>query len=231
MSKKSVQIFSKQFKAGAGYDLRIVDETATIMDYLDAINAFIDDKNLLRGERLTACKGCDGCCWERLPLTYIDVLKLLQAPPVQTALTDEQPLLTEFLAKFAYVYVEGPAVDITFGHKPHGACLWLDEARSSCRHYAWRPLVCQSFICSPSSKNAKELRSAIINQGMDELVRQALLTADAAALPLVIHDAYNPSIDPTDWPENPFSGKTAYDQVLLRDLCTVELWRNLRGKV
>lgn len=225
-----IHVFSRQFKSGTGYDVRIRDETATVRDYLDAINAFIDDENLLRGENLTVCKGCDGCCWERLPLTYIDVLKILQAPQVQAALTGGQPSLPEFLAKFAYVYVDGPAVDITFGHKLHGACLWLDEPKRSCQQYTWRPLVCQSFICSPSTKTAKELRSAIINQGMDELVRQAILTAGTAGMPLVMHEAYNPAVSPADWPENPYSGKIIYDEVFLRDLCTDELLDSLRGK-
>ncbi|MFZ5640679.1 MAG: YkgJ family cysteine cluster protein [Bacillota bacterium] len=224
-----VRVFSKQFKNKTGYDIRIEDESATVQDYLDAINAYIDDEKLVRGENLTACKGCDGCCWERLPLTYIDILNIQQAPGVRAAMTRGRPPLLEFLAKFTYVYVEGPAVDITFGRKLHGACTWLEEEAGCCRNYAWRPLVCQSFICSPSTKKAKELRSAIINQGMDELVRQAIQATGRAGVIMVMHEAYDPVIDPADWPENPFSGKTRYDEVLLWDLCSGQLWGELRG--
>jgi Fe-S-cluster containining protein len=224
-----VRVFSKQFKNGTGYDIRIEDESATVQDYLDAINHYIDDEKLVRGENLTVCKGCDACCRERLPLTYIDVLNIQQAPVVRAAISGGQPPLLEFLVKFAHVYVEGPAVDITFGRKLHGGCIWLEEEGGCCGNYAWRPLVCQSFICSPSTKKARELRSAIINQGMDELVRQAILAAGRAGIPMIMHEAYDPALDPADWPENPFSGKARYDEVLLGELCNRQLWGELRG--
>lgn len=223
-----VQVLPKQFKTGAGYDVRVTDETATVQDYLDAVNAYIDDGNLIRGENLTACKGCDGCCWERVPLTCIDVLNMQKSPAIQTALTGNKPALSEFLSKFAHVYVDGPAVDIAFGQKAHGSCLWLDETAGACQHYPFRPLVCQTFICAPSTRRAQELRSAVINHGMDELVRQAVLTAHTAGAPLVMHEACKPAVNPADWPENPFSGKTGYTQVLLRDLCNDKLWDDLR---
>jgi len=223
-----VHIFSRRFKKSAGYDLLVRDESAAVQDYLDAINAYIEDENLTRGENLKVCKGCDGCCRERLPLTHIDVLKMLQAPGVQDTLAGGRPPLLEFLAKFAHVYVEGPAVDIIFGRELHGACVWLKEAAGCCENYAWRPLVCQSYVCSPSSGKAKEIRSAIINQGMDELVRQAILTAGKAGVPLIMHEAYDPSVSLEDWPENPFSGKINYGEILLRDLCSDVLWNELR---
>ena len=225
-----VRVFSRQFKNKTGYDIRIETESATVQDYLEAINAYIDDEKLVRGANLTACKGCDGCCRERLPLTYIDVLTMMPAPGVQAGITGARPPLLEFLAKFGHVCVEGPAVDITFGRKPHGACSWLEDETGCCGNYARRPLVCQSFICSPSSKQARELRSVIINQGMDELVRQAMLAADKAGTGMIMHEAYDPAIESADWPENPFSGKTSYDQVLLAELCNGKLWLELRSE-
>ncbi len=222
-----VNIYSKKFNNAAGYDLRVGDQTATVQDYLDAVNAFIDDEKLVRGENLSVCKGCDGCCRERIPLTYIDVLHMQQSAAIQAASTGGQLSLAGLLAKFAYVYVQGPIVDISFGCRINGACIWLDEGTGCCQNYAWRPLVCQSFICIPNSGKAKALRSVIINQGMDELVRQAILAAGATGSPLIMHEADEPAICLADWPENPFSGKTAYSQVLLRDLCPVDLWQAL----
>ena len=47
---------------GFGYDIEILAEDATAGDYIAALDAWQE-------RYLAQCKGCDGCCRERAPLT------------------------------------------------------------------------------------------------------------------------------------------------------------------
>ncbi|GAB6180476.1 hypothetical protein JCM14036_17950 [Desulfotomaculum defluvii] len=202
------------------YDLQILHETATIQDYLDAINKFI--------EEITEppCKGCDECCWERIPLTHIDVLNYINQLGEELHLDKEWPLL-DFLKQYTYIYAEGGAVDISLGFTPEGACFFLNQGERICGSYAARSLVCQSFICMESTPTAQELRSQLVNTGMDELVRIWMNQCKDADIKLFYHEEYKANPELADYLESGFTGKTKYSEVLLKEVCTPELWQKL----
>ncbi|RJX19299.1 MAG: YkgJ family cysteine cluster protein [Desulforudis sp.] len=207
-----------------GYDVHVSDPRASVQDYLDVVNKAIEDNQLYRGRaERTDCRGCDLCCQERIPLTSIDVLRLkAQVAPAES--------LTGFVRTHANVSVDGGAVDITLRLDRQGRCQFLHPDGRTCRVYTSRPLVCQSFICCPQTKRARKLRERIVNVGEDELVRQWLLkNRQLGTQPYIDRCLSAPAIDLRDWSETPFSGKTAYDEVLLREACLPGLWKQVFG--
>lgn len=210
-----------------GYDLVVTDPEATLQDYLDTVNKIIEEGGLFRSRaQVASCEGCPGCCSERIPLTSIDICKLMENPDIQADLGGDQNL-NRFLGRYTQVIVEGQAVDIILGTKPDGSCLFLDPQNSKCRIYQWRPLVCQTFICSPASHKAKVFREQVVNQGEDQLVRAWLQEALYQGKEPVIHQADDPDLRAEDWPETAFSGVTAYADMKLRDICSDSLWKSL----
>lgn len=203
-----------------GYDLWVADPAASVGDYLQALNRAIEELPLDRERaRRGVCKGCDRCCAERLPLTSIDVLLLCQATGV--------PSLPAFLALYGHVLVDGRVVDITLARRDDGYCCFLDPSTRTCRLYAARPLVCQTFICCPHTKRARRLREAVVNKGEDELVRQWFAETSKAGREPVIHEGYDPRPQASDWPATPFAGRINYGDVLLREVCPSGVWREL----
>lgn len=254
-----VFVFTRDFRGAPGYDLVIHDPSATVQDYLDALNAAIARLPLARTRRRGArdCFGCEHCCAERAPLTVIDCLRLREAVEkraggetegdagrrdelnigeVAGAVTvdrkEDRDAGAEnpegwhaFFDRYTTVTVQGPVVDIVLKrNEDDGRCIFLDRRTKLCRVYSARPFVCQTFICSPASRRALELREAMVNKGEDELVR-LWLTAG-----MVIHRAHNPRSDPRDWPSTPFAGKTRYSEVLLREILTDQLWKKMRAE-
>lgn len=202
------------------YDLEILQETATVQDYLDAINGFIEENSE------PPCKGCDECCWERIPLTYIDVLNYIDQLGDELNLNRKWPLL-DFLNHYTYIYAEGGAVDISLGFTPEGACHFLNQREHICNSYLARSLVCQSFVCLECSQTVQEFRSQLVNQGMDELVRRWLSQCKDAGINLFYHEGYEANPQLADYPKNGFTGKTKYDEVILKDVCSPEVWQKL----
>lgn len=216
-----VIVSAKKISDVTGYDVAIADPEATVQDYLNALNEAIENLGLHRGRaRRRTCKGCDLCCAERLPLTVIDVLRL-------RAETAPDAALNAWLERYAHVLAEGPVVDITMSRPIDGRCCLLDRASRTCRLYSARPLVCQTFICSPQTKRARRLRDLIVNKGEDQLVREWLLEARRTGSDPVIHEGYNAAPRLKDYPPTPFEGKEKYSQILLRDICTPGLWKEL----
>ncbi|AEG59867.1 YkgJ family cysteine cluster protein [Desulforamulus ruminis] len=215
-----VQIFKEQTNGSNCYDVRVLTEEATVQDYLDAINLFID-KNTS-----APCRGCDECCWERIPLTSVDVLSYIQRLGSQLGLEKNWPLL-DFLKRYAYIYVEGQVVDISLGYTLEGACQFLNRDQRICTGYTARSLVCQSYICMESTERAQELRSQLVNQGMDEMVRLWLIQSRRRGGKLYMHEAHKACPQLADYPVNAFSGKESYSQVLLKDVCDPILWNEL----
>ncbi|MEW6540552.1 MAG: YkgJ family cysteine cluster protein [Bacillota bacterium] len=167
-----------------------------------------------------ACTGCDRCCAERLPLTWIDCLNLKAAVAPEAGLAD-------FLAAYAHVLVNGPAVDIILAAGADGSCCLLDRQNRTCRAYHARPLVCRTFICCPSTARARRLRAVLTNRGEDELVRQWLLDARRSRQPPLIHEGSSPRPRLGDWPPTPFAGCSSYREVTLKAVCPPGLWRAL----
>ncbi|WP_333871770.1 YkgJ family cysteine cluster protein [Desulforamulus putei] len=214
-----VRIFKKA--TGDGYDLEVQHPRATVQDYLDAMNDFI------KKNTHPPCRGCDECCWERIPLTSIDVLNYLKRLGNQLQLDSRWPLL-DFLKKYCYIYVENGAVDISLGFTMEGACVFLNQQERICSGYAARSLVCQSFVCMESTPRAQELRSELVNTGMDELVRLWLLQSRQAGQKPYAHEEHNANLRLADYPANGFTHKTSYSQVYLAEVCSQKLWNKLR---
>lgn len=210
----AVSVFARSFGPLKGYDVVVNKKTATVQDYLNAVNHAFQHMDLARERSLKQdCRGCDLCCAERIPLTIIDCLSLCKAAKTLS--------LSGFLQRFATVSVTGPVVDITLRLLNDGYCVFLDRKTRMCRVYPVRPFVCQSFRCCPATKRAVALREAIVNKGEDELVRRWLKTRR------VIHCADKPSVNVRDWPKTPFSGKRRYDMVPLLTVVPKGLWGEL----
>ncbi len=212
-----IKVFKTQDKF---LDVEVVNPDATIQDYLDAINSWIENS------MDPPCRGCDECCWERIPLTSIDVLNYAEKMEKSLGLEGPWPVLS-FLKDYCYVYVEGAVVDISLGFTLEGACSFLNQTERICSSYLARSLVCQSFVCIESTERAQELRSQLVNSGMDELVRIWLMQSKQAGQKPFMHEQYQADPRLEDYPSNAFSGKSSYDKVLLRDICTAKLWSQL----
>lgn len=217
----NVKVYLTQFEDSFGYDLVILNEEATIQDYLDALNDFQE-------KTVAECKGCDNCCWERIPLTSIDVCTYLNNPNITMELPDTPSLLTSFVHKYCYVFAEGPAMDIMLKHQSNGACFFLDTNQKICTNHTARSLVCQTFICLPHSERAGKLRDTLLNVGEDELVRQYLLESEKLGTPVKVDEGTNPTLNLDDYPPTAYEGKKSYAEVKIRDVVSDELFGELR---
>jgi Fe-S-cluster containining protein len=206
-------------KGRTGYDIKVRDPQATVQDYVDALNRFIEEIPCFRTrtpERET-CYSCDLCCKERIPVTLIDVYSLAGNRNIQ-----------EVIRNSLHVYVQDRVVDITMRLNESGCCIYLDSAKGICSNYMNRPLVCQTFICCPATIAAQQLREEVVNTGEDELVRSWFKVGQETGT-FLINEAVNPDLDPEDYPATPFQAKTSYGQVRLKDVCTGELWQQIAG--
>ncbi len=213
---KKVEAVPAMINGQVGYDIRVNDRTASVQDYINAVNSFIRLGKCCRSRNPEAesCYGCDSCCRERIPVTLIDALNLIDGGMEKT------------IENLFHVFLEGPVVDITMGLDEAGRCLLLDGTKRICRAYPKRPLVCRTFICCPSTQNARMLREEIVNAGEDELVRTWFNIRGKNGF-FIIHEAVSPCPDVLDYPPTPFSGAADYRQVKLEDVCSPRLWRKL----
>jgi len=209
-----------QAKGCTGLDVRINDEGATVQDYTEALDDYIISGQYRRQRSTSAnCEGCDICCQERIPLTSVDVLILKgQVAPELS--------VNEFIQRYGYVSVSGPAADISLGRDWQDRCLFLHPETGKCRNYAARPLVCRTYICTPLSPRAGKLRETLVNLGMDELVRLMLAASPEGQYPL--HEADEPELVREDWPESLWTGITDYSQLRLKDILPAKLYAELR---
>jgi len=202
-----------------GYDLYITSESATVQDYLDAVNELIVYSQISRSRNQNSkCEGCPRCCAERIPLTSIDVELMMKGLGFSS--------FAGFINKYCHVVVDGPVVDIILAQNIKGECVFL-KPDGRCSQYRLRSLVCQTFICSPSTPRAVKLRETVVNKGEDELVRRWFREGRNKKGELIIHEAWEPDLDINDWQVNAFTGKKEYRDVLLREVCTQELWHIL----
>lgn len=219
MGRVEIRPFKESPGGKQALEVVIRDREATVADYCKALEEYI-----LKGEYRrsrspkTNCEGCDICCKERIPLTSVDVMVLKKKAAPELTLRD-------FLKRYAYIYLEGKAVDITLARDSRGSCLFLDPKTAKCRHYEARPLVCRTYICTPSSPDADELRDLLVNGGEDELVRLWLELEDAVLT--IVHEAWEPDIDPEDWRESFWTGKQDYAALKLAEILPAGLWQRL----
>ncbi|MCR4442741.1 MAG: YkgJ family cysteine cluster protein [Peptococcaceae bacterium] len=221
MSKGRVEVVPYRKNGIKGLDIRVCDEGASVDDYCAALGDYIltADFDRLRA-RKSSCEGCDVCCRERMPLTSVDVLTMHKklAPALDFA---------ELLRRFTYIAVSGRSVDIVLARDYEGDCIFLDKKKKRCLHYQQRLLVCRTYICTACSPRAAKLREAVVNTGEDELVR---LWIAAGGTEAAIHEADAPDVQAADWPENAWTGKAEFSDILLVDMVTPELWTELCGK-
>lgn len=200
-----------------GYDVQVLDASATVRDYLDALNQFQDEK-------VAPCLGCSGCCWERAPLTAPDIFTYGEI--LFDGRLSDRPI-RRFLESFGIVYAKDGMVDIILRRDEEGACIFLDKQHHQCKHHRLRSLVCQTYICLPKSRRAAELRGQLVNAGENELVRRYALE----------YHGQPPHVDegggPVDWEAyegKGFTDKTSFEDILLRDVVEEALWKRLTAK-
>lgn len=197
------------------YDVAVVDEAATLGDYLGALDAF-------QAATLADCKGCDGCCQERAPLTIYD-LSLSGTAEAE---------LADWLADWAEPALFGEALDIRLRRltegEDAGCCQFLDADQRCCRIHERRSFTCRTHHCIPKSPRAEALRGALINAGEDELVRR-LLSLPPEQRPW---QELLAGCRLADYPRTVLSDKKVeeWPEVRLRELLPAELWQELCRK-
>lgn len=192
------------------YDVQILAEDAACLDYLQALDAFAE-------QALSDCRGCDGCCHERAPVTAWDM-------PGLCSLVPPAPFpFHQAVQAFCRLEIgkEGWG-DITLA-RPEGHCIFLDLEQKICRSHGQRPLACRSHYCIPQSQRAADLRSALINKGEDLLLSLLLAEEEAGAPPLLM-----PKLKKEDYPPPPASLPPAYDGIRLKEICSPQLWEELK---
>ncbi|MCL1817241.1 MAG: YkgJ family cysteine cluster protein [Clostridiales bacterium] len=194
-----------------GHDLRLDSDTATVSDMLEALATFAS-------QRLYKCRGCDGCCHERAPLTALDIPALAELLPA-----GKYPAQAACSA-FADVFVDKDGiVDITLRRDEDGACLFLHKESKSCQHWPARPFVCRSHYCLPRSERLEALRAAIVNNGEDELIRVLIAEQTAGAAPILPQ-----TLDAANYPPNPAFAGDKWQEIAIKKLVPAKLWRKLR---
>ncbi len=194
------------------YDVQILTPQASVGDYLQAIEDF-------QAQTLADCKGCDGCCHERAPLTIAD-WQLAQNTHSDAEPTEQE--LADWLLEWAELHFCGPAVDLTLKRTPAGTCNFLHEQQKYCTRHQQRSFTCRTHCCLPKTERAEALRAALINAGEDELVRR-LLQMPAAVQPWSSQLA---SCKLEDYAANAFSRLpiNAWRQARIQDLLDKADW-------
>ncbi len=156
MMKKRESLEFLIIKAGDGfaYDVRLLEDDATVADYLCLLDDFLDEK-------VAPCLGCDLCCSQRIPLTL---------PDLYTYAGREKESIAAFLEEKAEIRYDGKVVDVKVAQRADGSCVFLDQENHRCADHLHRSLVCHSYICLPQTSRARELREELINGGEDALV-------------------------------------------------------------
>ncbi|MCL1976093.1 MAG: YkgJ family cysteine cluster protein [Firmicutes bacterium] len=194
-----------------GHDLRLTSDDATIGDMLEALSDFAE-------KHLYKCLGCDGCCYERAPLTILDI------PALATLLPAGKFPAHMVCQAFAEVYIDQDGIiDIALRRDEQGACLFLDKERKCCRHWQSRPFVCRSHFCLPRSNRLEALRQDIVNNGENELIRVLLCEQADGATPLIL-----PSIDIINYPPDQAYLSQEWQRIKVKSLVSSKFWRKLR---
>jgi len=192
-----------------GHDLRITSDSATVADVLAALADFALNK-------LADCRGCDGCCYERAPLTAPDIAALAGSGAPYP--------LQEACRAFASIHMgKDTIVDITLKRDEDGACLFLNKEGKYCQNWQSRPFVCRSHFCLPRSDRLEALRAVIANRGEDELIR-LLLDEEAAGAPPLLP----PGLEPNHYPPDPAFATGEWETIFIKEIASPELWQELR---
>ena len=191
----NVEIILAQDKNGDFFqDIKINSPLANVNDVIKAFERFCEEKT-------ASCYGCVGCCQERVPVTCFDAEKLLPLLPAG------EQTLANLCQTFLYIEIlPDGAVDIQLKRNKDGSCFFMNAEKSCCNIHPYRTFACATHYCLPRSNAINDIRSAVINYGMDELVRRLL------------QEGVLEHVNIDDYAENMFSGKKGYEQILLSDL-------------
>ena len=196
-----------------GYTIKY-SNNATINDYLREIEKLVLATNYSRESRTKTCLGCIKCCYERIPLTNIDVQNLLKG--IYKLKRVKYDFYT-FLRDYTEIFINGVEIDIILKRKENNACIFLNEKEKKCEVYNYRPFVCRSFYCIPTTNEIEMLRLGIVNLGEDALVRQYLLYLTETKNKPYWTYAEKPKLTLNFYPKNLFWGKNSYD-IKLKDI-------------
>lgn len=199
-----------------GCDIIISEEQATLADLLDALDQFA-------GQYLADCKGCDGCCRERAPLIAADI------PALASLLPDSEFPAHAVCEAFGDIAISKKgATDICFRRDADsGACCLLDADNKCCAAHPCRAFVCRSHFCIPRSDVLSQLREEVINIGENELTR-LLLAEEAIGAPPLRGQKLAELITAADYPPNPQSGKTTYQDIIIKETISPRLWQQIK---
>ena len=187
---------------GFAYDVRLLDENATVGDYIRLLDEFLDEK-------VAPCLGCDLCCSQRIPLTL---------PDIYTYVGKERDSIAAFLKEKAEIRYNGKAVDIKLAQREEDdSCVFLDRENQKCSDHIHRSLTCHTYICLPQTPRARALREDLINNGEDALVAAlfdlGLLEDEGRSEHYPIKDAWQ--------------GKT-FEEIRLKDVLSPSVFEDLR---
>ena len=225
-----VVVFPITTESGTGCDVRITSSQCTVEEYVQALSGALEHLSLARlWSEGRDCLGCDLCCAERIPVTWPDLVRLTRIEPevdLAAAGTGFNNTLTSVFRRCFSVYVNGSFADIVLKRTEAGRCIFLSR-KGTCEIYPLRPFVCRTFICCPLSARARRLREVITNAGQDELVRWWLHQVKKGEIYPWFDEADDPCLDTAAWKTNPFSRKTKFSEVLIKDLVSDRLWNTL----
>lgn len=139
---------------GFAYDITVMDENATVGDYMEILDQFLEEK-------VAPCLGCDLCCKQRIPLTL---------PDLYAYAGHAQNELTTFLQEKTKISKNGQVYDIKLAQRADDSCVFLDTGNQRCLDHLHRSLVCHTYICLPQTERARNLREELINKGEDALI-------------------------------------------------------------
>ena len=215
-----MEVYLKEFAENQlGYDIFLNDPHATLGDYVDALNNF-------QNQTMAQCRGCDGCCYERIPLTIADFHLAKGLTAKLTAKKETEVTLVDWLSATAEIHLAGEAIDITLKRNSDYSCYFLNKDQKECREHLYRPLVCQTHCCIPKSQIAIDIRGDIINAGEDELCRQLLEIPDHPWRQLL------QNCQKDDYPTSGFSQQTPenWRKIPLKTIISPENWQILTHK-
>lgn len=206
MSKKIIVKWDEEFCC---FDIEILDPEATAGDFEKECQDLFSEDHVLR-KYSDSCIGCSLCCTERIPVTKIDLIRIV-AGDRDPQSVDEQEI-KRLAGDIVTVTKVGSCIDVTMNVDEWGICrFWLKEM-GICSIYRFRPFACRTYICAPVSRRFEELRTQIINQGQDGLV--SFICGDEE-----IDDVYKC--------KNAFTDAKSYDEIRIKNICTKRLWRML----
>lgn len=241
-----------------GYDIQISHPEATAADYLKAMEQAITELPLHRerAPERSVCQGCDLCCRERLPLTSIDVLQLMKAMGIE----DLYSFLKRYawvavrgrVVDISMLRQEGACCLLDTERR---LCRWYGVRPLACQTFICCPhteralLLRETIINQGEDELVQWWLAEATQKGITPLVHEgdAMIAADGT---LGVAGGYRRSAGRRGMAKtgtaaergssaeaakaeavSPFAGRTSYEEVLLREVCSPALWQALiRGR-